>query len=78
MKPQQVTPRCWGGHPHIEEDLANRVASGLEFGKMPDAPKAAAPVLKMEPSSALQVIGKIKDTLMGILIADGSATTSAS
>ena len=61
---------------HIEEDLANRVASGLAFGKMPDAPKAAAPVLKMEPSPALQIIGKMKDTLMGraigILIADGS------
>jgi len=61
---------------HIEEDLANRVASGLALGKMPDAPKAAAPVLKMEPSPALQIIGKMKDTLMGraigILIADGS------
>jgi catalase len=61
---------------HIEEDLANRVASGLAFAKMPDAPKAAAPVLKMEPSPALQIIGKMKNTLMGraigILIADGS------
>src|SRR5471032_160572 len=27
---------------HIEEDLANRVASGLALGKMPDAPEAAA------------------------------------
>ena len=61
---------------HIEEGLASRVASGLAFGKMPDAPKAAAPILKMEPSPALQIIGKMKDTLMGrtigILIADGS------
>jgi len=61
---------------HIEEDLANRVASGLAFSKTPDAPKAAALVLKMEPSPALQIIGKMKDTLMGraigILIADGS------
>jgi catalase len=61
---------------HIEEDLARRVAAGLALDKMPDAPKAAAPVQKMKPSSALQIIGKMKDTLMGraigILIADGS------
>jgi catalase len=61
---------------HIEVDLANRVALGLGFDKMPDAPVAAAPVQQMEPSPALQIIGKMKDTLMGrsigILIADGS------
>jgi catalase len=61
---------------HIEEGLANRVAAGLGFVKMPDAPVAAAPVQKMEPSPALQIIGKMKDTLkgraVGILIADGS------
>jgi catalase len=61
---------------HIEEDLASRVAMGLGFDKMPDAPVAAAPVQKMEPSPALQIIGKMKDTLLGravgILIADGS------
>ena len=61
---------------HIDEDLARRVAAGLAFDKMPDAPHAAAPVQKMKPSPALQIIGKMKDTLMGrtvgILIADGS------
>jgi catalase len=61
---------------HIEEDLAKRVAAGLAFGKMPAAPVAAAPVQTMAPSPALQIIGKMKDTLMGraigILIADGS------
>jgi len=61
---------------HIESDLANRVAAGLGFDKMPDAPKAAAPVQKMPPSPALQIIGKMKGTLVGraiaILIADGS------
>ena len=61
---------------HIEEDLASRVAAGLSFDKMPDAPVAAAPVQELEPSHALQIIGKMKDTLMGraigILIADGS------
>jgi catalase len=43
---------------------------------MPAAPVAAAPVKKLPPSPALQIIGKMKDTLMGravgILIADGS------
>jgi catalase len=61
---------------HIEEDLAQRVSAGLGFDKLPDAPKAAAPVQEMESSPALQIIGKMKDTLMGraigILIADGS------
>jgi catalase len=61
---------------NIEEDLANRVAAGLAFDKMPDAPVAAAPVQEMEPSPALQILGKMKDTVVGraigILIADGS------
>ncbi|HEY8856494.1 MAG TPA: catalase, partial [Rugosibacter sp.] len=61
---------------HIEADLANRVAAGLGFDKMPRAPTAAAPVQEMKPSPALQIIGKMKDTLIGraigILIADGS------
>ncbi len=61
---------------NIEENLANRVAVGLGFDTMPAAPVAAVPVQEMEPSPALQLIGKMKDTLMGravgILIADGS------
>jgi len=64
---------------HIEEDLARRVAAGLGFDKMPEAPLAAAPVLEMASSPSLQLIGKMKDTLMGraigILIADGSDGT---
>ena len=61
---------------HIEADLAKRVAAGLGLHKMPDAPTAAAPVRKLPASPALQIIGKMKHTLMGrsigILIADGS------
>lgn len=61
---------------HIEEELAKRVALGLAFKKLPAAPPAAAPVRQMKPSPALQLIGKMKDTLLGravgILIADGS------
>jgi catalase len=50
---------------HIEEDLASRVAAGLGLEEMPDAPVAAALVQVMKPSPALQIIGKMKDTLMG-------------
>ena len=61
---------------HIDEDLAQRVATGLAFDAMPAMPAAAAPVQQMEPSPALQIIGKMKKTLkgraVGILIADGS------
>ena len=61
---------------HIEEDFAKRVAAGLGFDNMPDAPVAAASVQDMKPSPALRVIGNMKDTLkgrtVGILIADGS------
>ena len=61
---------------HIEENLAKRVAEGLALAKLPDAPKAAAPVQQMKPSPALQIIGKMKATLQGraiaILVADGS------
>jgi len=61
---------------NINEDLAKRVAQELGFDKMPDAPVPAMPVQEMDPSPALQTIGKMKDTLegrkIGILIADGS------
>ena len=50
---------------HIEKDLAKRVAAGLGFDKIPDAPEAAIPVQKMEPSPALQIIGKMNKTLKG-------------
>lgn len=64
---------------HIEEDLAQRVAAGLGFTQIPVAPVAAAPVQEMALSPALQIIGKMQDTLMGraigILIADGSDGT---
>ncbi len=61
---------------HVEADLARRVAAGLGFEHMPEAPLAAAPVQDRMLSPALQTIGKMKQTLMGrtiaILIADGS------
>ncbi len=73
-------------HPHIreamlghlrriDETLAVRVAGGLAM-KLPPMPPSAAPVRDMAPSPALQIIGKMKDTLkgraVGILVAEGS------
>jgi catalase len=61
---------------HIEESLAKRVAIGLGFDTLPAALVLATPVQSLAPSPALQIIGKMKNTLMGraigILIADGS------
>jgi catalase len=61
---------------HIDENLASRVADGLGMDKLPPAPPPAAKVRDMPRSPALQIIGKMKDTLVGraigILVADGS------
>jgi catalase len=61
---------------HIAEDLAKRVAAGLNMKSPPKTPAAKAPIVNMEPSPALQIIGKMKDTLrgrsVGVLVADGS------
>jgi catalase len=61
---------------HIDADLAQRVATGLALESLPPAPQPAAPVQDMNPSPALQIIGKMKDTLegrcVGILVNDGS------
>ncbi len=61
---------------HIDEDLAQRVASALGMAELPPAPAAAVAVQEFAPSPALQLIGKMKDTLegrvIGLLVADGS------
>ena len=77
-------------HPHIrvamvghlrpiDADLAQRVGAGLGMAELPPAPLAAA-VQEFAPSPALQMIGKMKDTLEGravaVLIADGSDAAS--
>lgn len=65
---------------HIEEDLAHRVAIGLGLEKMPNAPTPAVPIQDLPTSPALQLIGKMKNILIGrcigILIADGSDGTA--
>ena len=61
---------------HIDEDLAQRVANGLGMVELPAAPQPAAPVQDLPPSPALQILGKMKDTLegrvVGILVSEGS------
>lgn len=61
---------------HIDADLAQRVADGLGLAALPPAPPAAVAPIDMPPSPALQIIGKMKDTLqgraVGILVDDGS------
>jgi catalase len=61
---------------NIDADLAQRVATSLGMTTLPPAPHPAAPILDMEKSPALQLIGKMKRTLegrcVGILIHEGS------
>jgi len=61
---------------HVDADLAKRVANGLGLEGLPPAPAAKVKPMDMAPSAALQIIGKMKDTLegrcVGILVDDGS------
>lgn len=61
---------------NIDEDLGQRVASGLGLLELPPPPKPAAEIVDMPPSSALGLMVKMKHTLqgrsIGVLISDGS------
>jgi catalase len=61
---------------NVDPDLAQRVADGLGLETLPPAPAAAVAAQDMPPSPALQIIGKMKDTLqgrtIGVLVHDGS------
>jgi catalase len=61
---------------NVDEDLARRVADGLALPGFPSAQPRAVPAKDQPVSPALQIIGKMKDTLkgraVGILIHDGS------
>ncbi|QWT21358.1 catalase [Bacillus sp. NP157] len=76
VETQHVREAVVGHLRNVDEDLARRVATGLAMDKLPPAPKAAAPLVEMKPSPALQIIGKMKATLegrvVGILVNDGS------
>jgi catalase len=61
---------------HIDESLARRVATGLGMPALPEKPPTNVPAEDRPPSPALQIIGKMKDTLegraVGVLVSDGS------
>ncbi|MDQ6648296.1 MAG: catalase, partial [Pseudomonadota bacterium] len=61
---------------NIDESLAQRVADGLGMAGLPPSQVAAVAATDQPVSPALQIIGKMKDTLMGrsvgILVHNGS------
>ncbi len=61
---------------HVDADLAQRVAAGLGMTELPPPARTAVEPIEMDPSPAVQIIGKMKDTfdgrVLGILIDDGS------
>ncbi|HEC58173.1 hypothetical protein LCGC14_0484150 [marine sediment metagenome] len=60
----------------IDKKLANKVAEGIGLDEMPSAFKAAVKPKDLPESPALQIIGKMKDTLkgrtVGLLFGEGS------
>ncbi|QEZ44486.1 catalase [Cupriavidus oxalaticus] len=71
-----VRERMVGHLRNVDEELGRRVADGLALDQLPDPLPSAMPVQDLPPSPALQIIGRMKDTLqgreVGILVADGS------
>ena len=59
-----------------EDLLLRRFADGLGLAKMPPPAEAAVAAIDMAPSPALQIIGKMRETLqgrcIGILTHDGT------
>ncbi|WP_458068746.1 catalase [Rhodanobacter sp. BL-MT-08] len=76
VQTQHVREAVVGHLRHIGEDLARRVADGLGLDALPALPPAVVAAQDARVSPALQIIGKMKDTLkgrtVGILIHDGS------
>ena len=70
-----VRERMLGNLQNVDQDLAARVAEGLGVD-LPKASEAASEPFDMDPSPALRIIGKYKDTLkgraVGILVSDGA------
>ena len=71
-----VRERVVGHLRHVEESLARRVADGLAMDRLPPAPPCAVAPQDMDDSPALQIIGRMKDTLkgraVGILVGEGA------
>ena len=65
---------------NVDESLGKRVANGLGMSTLPPAAQTRVPAQDRAPSAALQLIARMKPTLVGravgILIADGSDAES--
>ena len=61
---------------NVDEELAQRVADGIELPELPPKSQAAVEPQDMDLSPALRIVGKYPETLearmVGILVADGS------
>jgi len=72
---EAVRARVMANLRNVDEDLASRIATGLNMDLPPKAKAAAEPV-DMAPSPALRLIGKYPDSLKGravaILVSDGA------
>ncbi len=72
---EQVPPRMIANLRNVDEDLAKRVADGMNL-ELPKKAQARREVVDMKPSPALSIQKKMKKTLdgrkVGILFADGS------
>jgi catalase len=72
---EQVPPRMIANLRNVDEDLAKRVADGMNID-LPKKAQARRAVVDMKPSPALSIQKKMKETLegrkVGILFADGS------
>jgi len=73
----EIRTRMLGNLVNVDPDLAKRVAEGLNM-PVPKANPTAAPVLDMDPSPALRIIGgalefeTLEGRKVGVLVADGS------
>jgi catalase len=72
---EHVRTRVLANLLNVDQDLAARVAAGLNMD-LPKPSQAAAPVIDMDPSPALRIIGKYPETLegraIGLLVTDGA------
>jgi len=72
---EHVRTRILANLQNVDQDLASRVAEGLNM-KLPTPSTTAAPVLDMDLSPALRIVGKYPQSLNGravaILVSDGA------
>ncbi|MFD1703431.1 catalase [Methylopila henanensis] len=72
---EHVRLRVLANLQNVDEDLATRVAAGLDMD-LPEKAKAAVEPIDLDPSPALRIVGKYPETLrgraLGLLVTDGA------